>query len=84
MNELLTRPVVPLRLMNAKLLPKKTCNDLLNDISPTMNLMEDDPEIQINQNEIIDKNVINKSFEHGLNNVKRTAQCMFLKDNWVN
>ena len=37
-----------------------------------------------NQNTIIDENVIDKSFEHGLNNVKRTMQCIFLKDNWVN
>ena len=45
--------------------------------------MEDAPEIQINQNTIIDENFIDKSFEHGLNNAKRTVQYMFLKDNWV-
>ena len=49
-----------------------------------MNLMEDVPEIQINQNAITDENFIDKSFDHGLNNEKRTTQHMFLKDNWVN
>ena len=78
------RPNMPLRLMNTKPLPKKLCDDSLNEISPTMSLMEDDPEIQINKNTIIDKNVIDKSFEHSLSNTKRIAQCMFLKDNWVN
>ena len=38
-------PVKPLQLMNAKLLPKKLCNNLLNEISSMMNLMEDAPEI---------------------------------------
>ena len=27
--------------------------------------------------------MFDKSFEHGLSNVKQTAQCMVLKDNWV-
>ena len=46
--------------------------------------MEDAPEIPINQNAIIDENFIDKSFEHGLNNVKRTVQHLFSKDNWFN
>ena len=66
-----------LRLMNAKLLPKKLCNHLLNEISPTMSLMEDAPGIKINQNVITHENLIDKSFEYDLNNVKGTVQCMF-------
>ena len=46
--------------MDAKLLPKKLCNDLLNEMSPTMNLMEDATEIQINKDAIIDENFIDK------------------------
>ena len=59
--------------MNSKLLPKKLCNNLLNEISSITNLMEDAPEIEMNQNAIIDEDFIDKSFEHGLNNVKRTV-----------
>ena len=53
-------PVKSLRLVNAKSLPKKQNNGLLNEISPMMNLMEDTSEIQINQNAIIDANFIDK------------------------
>ena len=70
--------------MNAKSLPKKLCNNLLDESSPIINLTEDVPEIQINQNIITDENFIDKSFEHGLNNVKRTAQSRSLKENVVN
>ena len=56
--------------MNSKLLPKKLCNNLLNEISPIMNIMEDDPDIEMNQNAITDEDFIVKSFEHGLNNAK--------------
>ena len=38
--------------MNTNFLFKKACNSLLSEISPIMNLMEDTPEIQINQNTI--------------------------------
>ena len=58
----LTWPVKPLRLMNAKLLRKKLCDNSLNEISPMINLMEN-AEIQINQNTIMDENFIDKSFE---------------------
>ena len=67
--------------MNSKLSPKKLCNNLLNEISPIMNLMEDAPEIEMNQNAIVDEDFIEKSFEHGLSNAKRTVQHMFLKEN---
>ena len=73
----LMRPAKPMRLMNAKLLPKKLCNSSLNGISPTMNLMKDAPEIKINQNSITDENFIDRSFKHGLIHVKRTAQHIF-------
>ena len=70
--------------MNAKSLREKLCNNSLNAISPIMNVMEDAPEIQINQNTITDEKFIDKPFEYGLNNVKRTAQYTFKKDDWVN
>ena len=63
--------------MNSKLSPKKLCNNLLNEISPIMNLMEDSPEIEMNQNSIVDEDFVDKSFEHVLNNAKRTMQRMF-------
>ena len=44
--------------MNAKFLPKKLCNNLLNEISPMMNLMEGYPEIRIDHNTVIDENFI--------------------------
>ena len=73
--------VKPLRLMNANLLPKKLFNNLLNEISPMMSLMEDAPEIQMNQNAIIDENFRDKSFDYVLNNAKRTTQHMLSKEN---
>ena len=77
------KPIEPLRLMNSKLLPKKLCSNLLNEISPKMNLMEDAPEVEMHQNAIADEDFIDKSFEHGLNNVKRTVQHVLLKK-WIN
>ena len=59
--------------MNAKSLPKKLCNNLLGEMSPIMNLMEDAPAIQINQHAITDENLTHKSFENGLGNAKRTV-----------
>lgn len=79
-----TRPIKPLRLMNPKLLPKALCNSHKNEISPIMNLMEGAPEIQIHSHTVMDDNFIDQSFEYGLNNVNRTVQYMFLKENWVN
>ena len=73
------KPIKPLRLMNSKLLPKKLCNSLLNKIPAIINLIEDPPEIEINQNTIVDKDFIVRSFEHGLKNAKWTVWCMFLK-----
>ena len=70
--------------MNAKLLPKKLCNNLFNEISPKINLMGDASEITMNQNAIIDKNFIAEFFEYGLNNAKRMAECIVLKCNWIN
>ena len=64
--------------MNVNSLPKKLCNNLLNKISRTMDLMEDAPEIQMSQNQIIDENFIGELFEHGLNNAKRPATHIFL------
>ena len=56
----------------------------MDEISSKMNLMEGTPEIWIDYNTVIDENIIDQSFEHGLNNVKRTAQnSFFLKENWV-
>ena len=75
----LVRPVKHLRLMNAKSFLNKLCDNVLNEISPIMNVMEDAPKIKINQNAIIDK-----SFENGLSNAKKTVEYVFLKDNWVN
>ena len=46
--------------------------------------MEDAPEIEMNQNTIVDNDFVDRSFEHGLKNVKRTVQHMFLKENWIN
>ena len=51
---------------------------------PIMNLMEGTPEIRIDHNTVIDENFIDQLFEHGLNNVKRTAPYIYLKDNWNN
>ena len=67
--------------MNAKLLPKILCNNYLNKISPIINLIEGAPEIWINSRTVIDENFINQSFDYGLNNMKRTAQYVFLKEN---
>ena len=67
------KSVKPLRLMNSKLLPKKLCNSSLNDTSPIMSLIEDTPEIETNQNAIVDNNFIDRSFDHGLKNSKRTV-----------
>ena len=57
-ERIFTRSIRPLRPMNAKSLPKKLCDNLFNDISPTMNLMEDAPEIRIDHSTIIDDNFI--------------------------
>ena len=50
---------------------------MLSEISPTMNLMEDAPEIEMNQNSIVDEEFTDKLFENGLINAKRTVQCIF-------
>ena len=42
----------------------------LNEIPPIMNLMEGALEIRINHYTVKDENLIDQSFEHGLNNVK--------------
>ena len=48
------------------------------------NLIEGAPEIQIDHSIVMDENFVDQSFEYGLNNVKRTSQCMLLKEDWVN
>ena len=56
--------------MNEKLLPKKLCNNLLNEMLLIMNLIEGTPEIRIGYDTVIDENFIDQSFEHALKNVK--------------
>ena len=51
----MTKPDKPLRLMSSKLLPKKLCNNSLNEVSPTMSLIKDAPETEMNQNAITDE-----------------------------
>ena len=67
------RPANPLRLISSKSLPKELRNSLLNATSSTMNLIEDAPDIEVSQNTIVGNDFIDRSFEHGLKNAKRTV-----------
>ena len=81
-NNILSKPVQPLRKITPAMLPKKLCHHFRNSIFPIMKLMESAREIHVPQDGDTSDNFINESFTQGINHAKSIVSYVFTNENW--